>query len=157
MNEQAWHIRRYENGDAAAVWDLHVTGLKDAGAYTPAGTQDEDLRDVAGTYLRNRGEFLVAVARDVLIGMGAIQRASDDVAEVKRMRVDAGHRRQGVAEAIYDRLETTARELGYSKLVLDTTVQQVAAQALYGKKGFAEAGRTTVGGFQCILFEKKIS
>lgn len=133
-----------------------MIGLKDAGAYTPTGAQDDDLRDIAGAYLQNRGEFLVAVARDAVIGMGAIQRASDDIADVKRMRVDVAHRRRGVGGAIYDRLEVTARELDYRKLILDTTVQQIAAQALYQKKGFVETGRTTIGGLECILFEKDL-
>lgn len=133
-----------------------MAGLKDAGAYTPTGPQDDDVRDIARVYLQNRGEFLVAVAGDVLIGMGGLQQASENVAEVKRMRVDVGHRRHRVGAAIYDRLEVTAQQLDYRKLILDTTVQQVAAQALYRKKGFIETRRTTSGGFECIVFETNI-
>jgi hypothetical protein len=38
--------------------------------------------------------------------------------------------------------------------VLDTTVQQTAAQALYRGEGYGETGRGTLGRFEVISFAK---
>lgn len=47
-------------------------------------------------------------------------------------------------------------EMEYTKLHLDTSVVQVAAQKLYMKNGFKETGREVHRGLECILFEKSI-
>ncbi len=57
---------------------------------------------------------------------------------------------------ILDELETRALALGYTKLHLDTSVVQIAAQKLYRKNGFQETGREVHQGLECILFEKSI-
>jgi hypothetical protein len=49
-----------------------------------------------------------------------------------------------------------AAELGFSTLRLGTTVQQPAAQRLYLKNGYREAGRGSVGPFDCIFYDRKI-
>ncbi len=53
-------------------------------------------------------------------------------------------------------LEARALELGYRTLVLDTTVRQEAAQALYLDEGYRETGRGRAGPFERIFFEKQI-
>jgi hypothetical protein len=70
VSGQEWKIRRYEPGDADVVWEWHVLGLKDVGAYTEADPWDDDLRDIAGAYINGRGEFLVAVIDGDVVGMG---------------------------------------------------------------------------------------
>lgn len=156
MNQTSFEIRRYRLADAEAVWHLHILGLEHAGAYSGSGPWDEDLRDIERAYLNGGGEFLVVTHRGWMVGMGALRGTSGDQAEIKRMRVHPDFQRRGLGQAIYDRLEETARQLGYRALRLDTTVQQEAAQALYRKNGFVEVGRTVLGGFDCLLFEKHL-
>ena len=157
LGQTPFRIRRFQPGDESAVWDLHVLGLEHVSAYSGPGPWDDDLRDVEGSYLQVSGEFLVVVLNNAIVGMGGLRPTSLNTAEIKRMRVHPQFHRRGIGEAIYDHLEKRARELSYEKLVLDTTVQQTAAQALYLKKGFSETGRTVMGGFDCILFEKDLS
>jgi ribosomal protein S18 acetylase RimI-like enzyme len=88
--------------------------------------------------------------------MGALRRVSKECAEIKRMRVDPGFQGQGFGRAILQHLERRAAELGYRKLCLDTTTQQKAAQHLYQSHGFKETGRSTIGRFDLILFEKML-
>jgi hypothetical protein len=47
-------------------------------------------------------------------------------------------------------------EVDYSALRPDTTVQQRAAQRLYLKYGYSEAGRGVVGPFDCNFYEREI-
>ena len=39
---------------------------------------------------------------------------------------------------------------------MDTTAVQVAAQGLYRAAGYRETGRGVVGGFETVLFEKRL-
>jgi ribosomal protein S18 acetylase RimI-like enzyme len=75
-------------------------------------------------------------------------------AEIKRMRVSPAHQRNGFGQAILSALERRAVELGYAALHLDTTVQQKAAQGLYVKNGYREAGRSRTGRFESVFYER---
>jgi GNAT superfamily N-acetyltransferase len=88
--------------------------------------------------------------------MGALMRISPEKAELKRMRVRPGLQGRGYGQAMLDALHRRASELGYSTLRLDTTVQQRAAQHLYLKNGYNEAGRGSIGPFDCLFYEKEI-
>ena len=88
--------------------------------------------------------------------MGALMAVSPREAEVKRMQVSPGLQRRGYGRTLLEALHRRAAELGFSLLRLDTTVQQPAAQRLYLKNGYREAGRGTVGPFDCILYEREI-
>lgn len=90
--------------------------------------------------------------------MGALRRVSARVAEVKRMRVDACFQRRGFGRAVLHRLEDRARELGYRRLRLDTTVKQIPAQRMYRADGYVEVGRARdPAGETTILFEKQLA
>jgi ribosomal protein S18 acetylase RimI-like enzyme len=149
-------IRRYIESDHDAVWNLHRLALEEAGAFGGHGPWDEDLHHVESFYLNNRGEFLIGTIEGRLIAMGAFRRIDDRTAEVKRMRVHPNFQRQGSGQAIYDRLEEQARQLGYKKLCLDTGVSMTAARKFYLKNGFRQTGRTKLASFDLLLFEKEI-
>ena len=85
---------------------------------------------------------------------GALLRLSTDTAEIKRMRVHPDFQRQGFGQEVLGALEARAVELGYAVLRLDTTVIQVAAQGFYLTNSYSEIGRTMVGEFDVILYEK---
>lgn len=149
-------IRRYIDSDRDAVWQLHRLALEDAGAFGGHGPWDDDLHHIESVYLCNRGEFLVGMLEDRLIAMGAFRRIDDATAEVKRMRVHPDYQHQGCGQAIYDRLVTRAKQLGYKKLCLDTGVTMTAAQRFYLKNGYRQTGSTNLASFELLLFEKEI-
>lgn len=153
-------IRRYLSLDHEAVWKLHVSALEAVGARAKscaAHGLDADLYDIEATYLNRGGEFLVGVADESLVAMGALKRISPSVAEITRMRVDPQYWRRGYGERILHRLEGTARALGYAELWLDTLSVMTAAENLYRKNGFQEYLRVPLSGYeahQVILFRK---
>jgi GNAT superfamily N-acetyltransferase len=148
-------IRRYEPGDRGAVRRLHDDALNEVGAHLGSGPWDDDLDEIEGVYLDNGGEFLVGVVDGEVVAMGALMRISPERAELKRMRVRPGLQGRGYGQALLDALHHRAGELGYSRLRLDTTVQQRVAQHLYLKNGYNEAGRGVVGPFDCIFYERE--
>jgi GNAT superfamily N-acetyltransferase len=93
---------------------------------------DLDAEEVAA----GRGAFLVAFIAGKPVGCGAVRRIAPTVAEIKRMYVAPSARSRGVGRRILDELESIARELGATRLVLETGVRQPEALALYTRAGF---------------------
>lgn len=156
LMDESLHIRRYERGDRRAVRRLHDDALNEVGAHLGSGSWDADLDGIEDVYLDSGGEFLVGVIQGEIVAMGALMKLSSEKAELKRMRVKPGLQGRGYGQAMLDALHRRAAELGYSTLRLDTTVQQRAAQRLYLKNGYTEAGRGSVGPFACIFYEREI-
>jgi putative acetyltransferase len=86
--------------------------------------------------------FFAAWDADDLLGMGAIKLIGPDHGEVKSMRTNERHLGRGVGAAILTRLLDEARQLGLSRVSLETGTGEPfdAAHALYRRFGFQETG-----------------
>lgn len=82
------------------------------------------------------GTFLVASVDGEAVGCAGVRRHHDGVAEVKRMYVRPAHRRRGHARRMLSALEAWARDSGYTRVVLETGVEQPEAIALYLSAGY---------------------
>jgi putative acetyltransferase len=82
------------------------------------------------------GTFLVARAGGRAVGCGALRKLDETSAEVKRMYVEPELQGRGVGRQILEALEAAARDLGTSRLVLETGIYQAEAIALYRRAGF---------------------
>ena len=79
---------------------------------------------------------VVAYENKQAIGCGAFKEYELNVAEIKRMFVRPENRGRGIAGEILTELETWAKELNFSKCVLETGVKQPEAIRLYQKSGY---------------------
>jgi ribosomal protein S18 acetylase RimI-like enzyme len=149
-------MRRYCDADHDEVWALHNIALIQVGAHPGNGSWDDDLHAIGAVYLESGGEFLVGEYDGALVAMGALLRLSPTSAEIKRMRVHPTYQRRGFGRAILQQLEARAQDLGYRELTLETTVQQVAAQALYRAMGYAETRRFQLGPYAVIAYAKRL-
>jgi GNAT superfamily N-acetyltransferase len=84
--------------------------------------------------------FVVAYDPDA-VGCGGLRRLDDRTGEIKRMYVRAERRGTGVAGAVLTALETHARELGWTRLRLETGDQQPDAVAFYTRAGYTPIPR----------------
>lgn len=83
--------------------------------------------------------FLVARSHDGrAVGCGAIVKAADGTAEVKRMWVDPSVRGLKLGVRILDALIAAARTDGLTTLRLETGIHQPEAIGLYRRAGFVE-------------------
>ena len=82
------------------------------------------------------GGFLVGWLDGTPVCCGGLKRLADGTAEIKRMFVVPEARGQGVARELLAALESTAAELGYEVVRLDTGPRQPHAQALYESTGY---------------------
>ena len=96
-----------------------------------------------------QGLLVLATTEGVGVAMGAWRRRADlaarydgaEVAEVKRMFVSPTARHRGHARRVLAHLESTARDAGIERLVLETGTMQPEAIALYESTGYAPTFR----------------
>ena len=91
----------------------------------------------ASEVAEGHGAFLIAFRSAQPVGCGAVRRIETDTGEVKRMYVVPPERGRGAGRAILSAIEAEARALRLSRLVLETGVRQIEAQALYQRAGFS--------------------
>ncbi|WP_119069359.1 GNAT family N-acetyltransferase [Aggregatilinea lenta] len=150
-------IRPCRPDDNAVIWDLHVTLMKQVGAYLGDGPWDDDLRDIQGAYFDRGGCFLVGEVGGHVVAMGAFRRDTPTRAEIKRMRTHLDYQGRGFGKAILAALEAEAIRQGYDTLFMETSVVQHAAQHLYLSQGYVETHRGKVQHLDCIWFEKRLN
>lgn len=155
MNEPTF--RRYQASDLEEVKKLHRIALEANGSYIGTGPWEKDLDTIEETYLLG-GDFFVGYLGEKLAVMGAIKRIDDSTAEIKRMRTAPDLWRRGYGQAMLERLEGRARELGFRRLVLDTGEPNVNAIGLYEKNGYTKVKqeRKPYLPFDSVFYEKMI-
>jgi GNAT superfamily N-acetyltransferase len=103
------------------------------------------------------GAYLVGYEDAEAVAGGGVRRLDDGVAEIKRMFVRPAARSRGVARALLEALEQTARELGYERIRLDTGPKQVHGLALYRSAGYVDVPPYNDNPFACFWGEKVLS
>ena len=79
---------------------------------------------------------VLAYEENRALGCGAIKELNGDTVEVKRMYVSPGSRKMGIASKILSELEAWARELSFTKCILETGKRQPEAVELYKRNGY---------------------
>ena len=97
----------------------------------------EELRSLPGVYAPPDGELLLAKRGDHVLGAIALKPLEPQVGEIKRLFVRPQARKLGVGKALVAAVITTAGQLGYGELKLDTLSHLKDAIALYESHGFA--------------------
>ncbi len=115
---------------------LEVTGLIDElsaeleGITGNSGRGSFDNSDIKNP----RSIFVIAREGNIAVGCGAFRELSDDTAEIKRMY--AKKKSVGVGGRILAYLEEQAKELGYSRFVLETRKCNEKAVSFYQRHGY---------------------
>ena len=92
----------------------------------------------ADEVMPGRGAFVIARTERTPLGCGAIRKMDAATAEIKRMYVVPKHRGLGVGHAILQKLEAVARDLGVTRIVLETGERQPESVLLYQRFGFVQ-------------------
>ncbi|MDE7361600.1 MAG: GNAT family N-acetyltransferase [Oscillospiraceae bacterium] len=70
------------------------------------------------------------------IGCVAYRTKTDDTGEVKRLFIRSGYRGKGISKALLSEVKSYAKDLGCTKLFLDTRITLEPAVSLYRSFGF---------------------
>ncbi|MEL6964839.1 MAG: GNAT family N-acetyltransferase [Pseudomonadota bacterium] len=100
----------------------------------PGSVYALDLSGLSGPDI----SFLTAWHGEALLGMAALKELDAKTGEIKSMRTDAAHLREGVAAMLLSHILAVAKERGYRRLSLETGSGEAfePALALYRKYGF---------------------
>jgi putative acetyltransferase len=120
----AWHRERH-------VEDRHLID-----EYFSAGDFEHELGSLPGKYSPPSGRLLLANSRGECAGCVALRALDERVCEMKRMFVYPRFHGQGVGRALAKIVIQEARAIGYTSMLLDTSVRQVEALGLYESLGF---------------------
>ena len=107
-------------------------------AYFDDAAWEQELAGLPGEYGPPGGVLLLARDRDLTLGCVALRRLDDESCEMKRMFVSPVARRGGVGRALATEVLRCARDAGYRRMYLDTSVRQTEAIALYRSLGFEQ-------------------
>ncbi len=103
---------------------------------------ERELAELPGTYGVPDGTLLLATVDGQVAGCGAFRSLVDvdypNACEMKRLYVRPGFRRFGLGRMLAQALVESARERGYSNMLLDTLDDMEAARELYATLGFVE-------------------
>jgi putative acetyltransferase len=138
----------FENAQVRALLRLH---LADAHANSPPGSVNAfDLSRLKAPDI----SVYTAWRDDKLLGMAALKELDAATGEIKSMRTDPAHLREGVAKALLDHILSVANERGYRRLSLETGSGEAfePALALYRKNGFVNG--EAFGGYDATSFNQ---
>jgi GNAT superfamily N-acetyltransferase len=101
---------------------------------------------------------ILAMEGERTLGCGAIKAFDDNSMEVKRMYVLPEARQRGIASLVLATLEEWAREMGYTRTVLETGSRQTEAVAMYDRNGYTRIPNYDqyIGVTNSICFEKRL-
>jgi putative acetyltransferase len=128
--------------DADAPLDEVKTLLREYPSQIPVPLEVGDfeawLDSLPGPYGPPRGRLLVARYGGETAGCVALRALDHETAEIKRLYVREQFRGFGLARSLVKALIDASREIGYSRLRLDTHESMIPAQRLYRSFGFRE-------------------
>ena len=119
----------------AAARQLILDGLEERFGFLDHSF-NPDLRNIIRNYSRNGDVFLVGLEDNKVVCTGALTKEGATAGRIQRMSVKKSHRRGGLAESMLRKLEETARQQGYKKLVLETNNEWHSAIEFYKKMGY---------------------
>lgn len=82
------------------------------------------------------GRFVVGYLDTDAVAMGGVRRIDQGTVEIKRMYVIPEQRGRGLSRVVLAHLETLARELGATRILLETGQKQPEAMRLYETAGY---------------------
>lgn len=101
-------------------------------------TYTEDSLDALVTSAQRQGAFYLVEVDGALVGMGALHRFEDGVAELRRMYVRPAYRGSRLGGRVMARLLEDARSLGFDWIRLESGPFMTAAHHLYEEAGFVD-------------------
>jgi len=167
-------FRKYLAADydsVASLWtrinrELAPVGMEELFEQYIAMTIEGELKQLLEVFSEGRRNgFWVVEDRNQIVGSFGIESRSVNETELRRMYLDEGYRGLGIAQRMLDCAQTTARSLGFTKMIVSTAQIQRAADRFYRKNGFRQirvevaavmTAKQAGGGLTRFHFEKAL-
>ena len=99
---------------------------------------DQELANLPGEYAPPKGCLLLAEYEGQPAGCVALRALGQDICEMKRLYVRPEFRGLGIGRALAEAVIAQARNIGYTRMRLDTAPSMEAARTLYRSLGFRQ-------------------
>jgi GNAT superfamily N-acetyltransferase len=173
MNADQITIRPFAQADAFEVRTLFITvnrllappELKQAFETYIAQSLKDEIDRISGYYEEKGGHFWIAQTEGKVVGMFGLEPSGPNSMELRRMYVDPGYRRLGIAKRMLSFAEDHCRSKNLHKLDLSTSEIQSDALSFYRNSGYTQvcqeiantpSNKTIGGGIRRFYFEKNL-
>jgi putative acetyltransferase len=131
--------RRATNKDCKAVTSLVYSVLKEYGLKSDPDVTDADLADIEQSYFAKGGVFFVLEDKDgSIVGAYGLYPLEDQLCELRKMYLHKSYRGKGLGKLLLDSALAQVRDLGFTRVTLETASVLKEAIALYKSYGFVE-------------------
>lgn len=131
------NIRTANNEDTASIKKLVFGVLEEFDLEPDPDTTDADLNDIEGNYLGRGGLFeLIEDRQGSLKGTVGVFPVDSNTCELRKMYFAPEIRGSGLGKFILQRVINRAKELGFARMLLETSSKLPAAKRLYEGFGF---------------------
>lgn len=130
-------VRDYRSEDADVFRDLNLAWVEEYFSVEPEDRAQ--LEDPQTHILEKGGAILIAEYDGEPVGtVGLVTGHGDGILELIKMSARTDVQGKGIGRALMDAAVSKSREMGASKIWLETNTKLAAALALYRKAGFQE-------------------
>ena len=130
-------IRPASNDDLKPIVKLVFGVLREFGLQPDPSATDADLQDIEGNYLQRGGFFeVIEDPDDNVMGSVGVFPIDEDTCELRKMYFVQEIRGLGLGSYVLQRAIDQAKELGFKRMVLETSSRLAAANRLYLRFGF---------------------
>ena len=141
----SFQLRSATNADAPRVRELVFGILHEYGLTENPHDTDADLFDIEASYRARGGMFDVLVNdAGTIVGCVGLYALSDTCCELRKMYLDKAARGGGLGRRLLDHALARARELGFTRVELETAAVLKEAIGLYESYGFTPIQNTHV-------------
>lgn len=118
---------------------------------------EDELLQIQQMYARPEGSLTLAVYQNQPVGVIALRKWTEEIAEIKRMFVLPAYRKKNIGRKLLKNILAEAVDLGYEKVRLDTLKRMQTAVNLYQESGFYQIDAYRPNPLPDALFmEKKL-
>lgn len=116
----------------------NARGNEELGVNFDIETMIEENMNELSIYFPPDGRLILAFEESKAAGLGCLKKLRNSIGEIKRMYIRPEYRGRGLGRGVLEALLSEARNIGYSKVRLDSARFMEAAHELYRSSGFQE-------------------
>lgn len=134
-------IEAYSHKEEAISLFKEYTGMliecdNDFKEYLNKQNYDEELEHLESKYGLPYGRLYLAFCDNKLAGCIGLRKIDNSTCELKRLYIKPEFRKKGIGDFLVKKIIADAKEIGYTKMRLDTLPFLKGAERLYRRNGF---------------------